>query len=219
MRKPRGSRPRAVHQPTFAPLEIRLHWGTAVLNSWLSANPWISESLGIFCTNPAFSRPASAKELPIPIPGSIIFCPKRRKRKLFIQEFCHVVSCKKLREHVLRRWQQGFGSVSSLHGHKVGVKLMAVSGQCVLGLTWADQICIMYLLAFATLATGHPSLSASPRVFALLWVTQAQTPLPLGSTHPSDTWPSGSGAKSLQKLFPDFYKDTLQEYEVQVVSG
>lgn len=32
---------------------------------------------------------------------------------------------------------------------------MAVSGQCVLGLTQADQICIMYLMAFATLAT-HP---------------------------------------------------------------
>lgn len=46
-----GSRPRAVHQPTFAPLEIGLHSGRSLLNSWLSANPWISESLGIFCTN------------------------------------------------------------------------------------------------------------------------------------------------------------------------
>lgn len=34
-----GSRPGAVHQPTFALLEIGLHWGRSVLNSWLSANP------------------------------------------------------------------------------------------------------------------------------------------------------------------------------------
>lgn len=74
-----GSRPRAMHWPTFAPLEIGLHWGRSGLNSWLSANPWHSESLGIFFTNSALGRPASLKELPITISGCGIFCPKRRK--------------------------------------------------------------------------------------------------------------------------------------------